>query len=223
MTRLLVWDGPNMDMQLSDIFGRIPVGPERPDMICLLRWFNERADEDEEAMACVFANVNAWGPSNPRLHGWLRHLSASGYWIWPRPKDKDGEGDIDESMIAFIRERWTDDLREVIIASHDAACFGEIRRELMTAGVNVVVLGFSEYVNGFEELGSEGFWDLEGIPDVFTQPLPRHVNIWHLPQEGALIEPSERPKRRRRRVRPVTAGTPEDSEMPNAGSDTPEP
>jgi uncharacterized protein len=194
VNRILVWDAPNMDMCLSEFYGRIPVGPERPSMGQLMHWLAQRCGEEDSPVACVFVNVATNRPTNPRFHNWLRYLSTQGFFVFAKPKVEDNNGDIDDEMLQFIQQHRGEDLREVIIASHDAQCFKEITPELLQDGVDVLVLGFSELSNGWEEPMMRQFMDLQAIPGIFEQSPPRHINIWTLPAEGELFAPSGKPR-----------------------------
>ena len=194
MNRILIWDAPNMDMALGNFYDRPPVAQERPNMGRLMNWLVQRCGEEDLPRACVFVNIITGRPSNPRFHNWLRYLSTQGYYVFAKPKDDDGSGDVDEDMLKFIRE-WTNaDLREVIIASHDAQCFQEIVTELTSNGVDVLLLGFSEQANGWDDSATRMFMDLQSVPGIFDQPPPRHIDIWSLPAEGQIFEPSGRPR-----------------------------
>lgn len=160
-------------------------------MDVVMSWFVARCGTDKP-VACIFANVRPNEASNPKFHGWLRYLSGKDFWLFLKPKDADGKGDIDNDMLKFIRDRQDDDLAEVIIASHDAKCFNDLITELTAAGVKVTILGYTELVNAFDFSTNLGFMDLEAVPNVFSQPLPRFPNIWHLLPEGAFFNPSDK-------------------------------
>jgi putative heme uptake system protein len=206
MKRVLVWDAPNMDMALGEILGRATSSKERPSLARLMNWLAKRAGDDS-LDACVFVNI----PTNPspRFHGWLRHLSTQGYRIFAKPKNASRESDVDDDMVAFIQRHTGPDLREVLIASHDAKCFQPLIQELVSAQIQVSVIGYAELVNGYETTNLE-FIDLESIEGVFVAPLPRHISIWRLPEVGMYFEPSgkpretSRPNTRPRRVVPRT-------------------
>jgi uncharacterized protein len=209
VNRILVWDAPNMDMSLTSFYDRIPVGPERPNMGQLMYWLVQRCGEEDTPIACVFVNVSSSRPSSPRFHNWLRYLSTQGFYVFAKPKDEDNNGDIDANMLEFIQRFRTSDLREVIIASHDAQCFKDVAGELLRDGVDVLILGFSELANGWEEPLARQFQDLQSIPQIFEQPPPRHINIWSMPETGELFPPSGKPRsepskitRRPKRVSP---------------------
>ena len=186
MTRLLIWDAPNMDMSLGEIYGRMPFATERPDMKAIMRWY-KNTNSIEQSLACIFVNYENRGGSNPKFHGWLRMLSGSGYTIFVKPKIN-SESDVDDDMIAHIKDHL-DGLTEIVIASHDANCFKELTVSLAALGVKIVVTGYSELANGWD-MGNITFHDLESIEGVFKNPLPRHVNVFNLPSEGMFFEPT---------------------------------
>ena len=241
MTRLLVWDAPNMDMSLGEIYGRMPFATERPDMKAIMRWY-KNTNSEEQSLACIFVNYENRGGSNPKFHGWLRMLSGSGYTIFAKPK-KNSESDVDDNMIAHIKDHL-DGLTEIVIASHDANCFKELTVSLAALGVKIVVTGYSELANGWD-MGNITFHDLESIEGVFRNPLPRHVNVFNLPSEGMYFEPTghnytrQTSRRPAKRVNPVASrissaralrtaqdsGSPEprDTQIPPEPSEEPSP
>src|SRR6266511_2196300 len=117
--RLLVWDAPNMDQRVGDIFDRRIGSADRPDLRVLWDWLHERADSDE-VEACIFVNVP--DPPRPGLTGWIDFLRQTGYRVFAKPKTNGS--DIDDEMVIHIRLRVSEgNLREVIVASHDARNF----------------------------------------------------------------------------------------------------
>lgn len=191
--RILVWDAPNMDMALSEIYGCFPLLGQRPNLEKLMHWYAKRC-EDEKFEACVFVNISVSNGSNPKFHGWLRYLSTNGFTVFAKSKEKDGLGDIDDDMLSYISKYIDSNLSEVIIASHDAKCFAAISGELVARKIRVIILGFSELVNGYNLSEQIQFLDLEAIPLVFSEPLPRHINIWQLSLEGQFFPPSGKPR-----------------------------
>ena len=206
MKRVMVWDAPNMDMQLADIFGGGKPS-QRPNMQRLMDWLVERA-EDDELLACVFVNIGAMAAANEKFHGWLRYLSNQGFFVFAKHKDQQGQGDIDEDMVKYIMDNL-DDCREVIIASHDAKCFESLVGPLRNRGITVTVLGFTGFLNGYDRVPDVNVLDLEWVPGVFSIPLPRELNIWNLPSGGKLFEPVTRRRLRPRSQR--TSGKPEEA------------
>ncbi len=186
-----------MDMTLSTIYGRMPVSSERPNMKAVLNWLLGFG-EDAEISACVFVNVDTKQGSNPKFHGWLRMLSSIGYDIFAKPKVA-VDSDIDDDMIEFINARRAG-LTQLVIGSHDAKCFQELATELVADGIEVVLLGFSELINGWSTQGIT-FVDIESIGEVFRQPLPRHINIFQLPERGILFEADRQVSRKRLQAR----------------------
>lgn len=209
MQRILLWDGPNMDMQLSEILGkgqRAPTPGERPDTKLLMKWFTDRSGEDDHE-ACVFVNVGIRNGTNPKFHGWLRRLLKEGYVLFAKPKSADDVGDIDKDMLDYIAKWSTDQLREVIIASHDAANFSDVKKALECTGISVVILGFTECMTGYGDLSGGSVVDLESIAGVFSSPLPRELNIWCLPEEGKYFMPSSSTKATPRLMTPRLRST----------------
>jgi len=192
MKLVMVWDNPNMDRQLSEIFGG-GRPPRRPHMIHLLKWLRERAGDDE-LLACIFANISAVAATNEKFHAYLQMMHDRGFAVFAKHKDQDGQGDIDADMVAYITKHL-DDCREVIIASHDAKCFETLIPELLARGITVTVLGYTGLMNGYDRIPGVEMIDLEWVPGVFATPLPREFNIWNIPAEGKLFEPAVQPRR----------------------------
>ena len=75
-----------------------------------------------------------------------------------------------------------------MVASADGQAFREPLRGHRRTGVPVQVLGFREHAAGRSRRRSSEFVDLEDIPGVFREPLPR-VSLDSLPDEGAWLQP----------------------------------
>jgi uncharacterized protein len=60
--------------------------------------------------------------------------------------------------------------------------------DLVAQGVRVTVLGFREHASFAVNSLVLGFEDLEDIPELFLQPLPR-ITLETLPVEGAWLPP----------------------------------
>ena len=75
-----------------------------------------------------------------------------------------------------------------VVASADGQNFQPLLEELAGEGIPVTVLGFHEHVSW--AIGSDllEFVDLEDIPGVFRDPLPR-ISLDALPPEGAWLQP----------------------------------
>lgn len=190
-TTLLVWDAPNIDMSLGTILGGRPSSASRPRFDALGRWLIARAGPDTEPEATVFTNV-APG-STDFVRPWVEALRNTGFAVFAKPKIDDS--DIDEDMLAHIRERHTQGaLRQLLVASGDSRAFREPLEELVADGVQVTVLGFREHASFAVNSGVLNFEDLEDIPELFLQPLPR-VTLETLPPQGAWLAP----------LRPLTA------------------
>ena len=79
-------------------------------------------------------------------------------------------------------------LRGVAVASADGQNFLEPIEELVAQGIPVTVLGFHEHASWAVNSPLVTFVDLEDIPGVFREPLPR-VSLDHLPEGGAWLQP----------------------------------
>ncbi len=66
--------------------------------------------------------------------------------------------------------------------------FREPLEDIAAAGVPVQVLGFREHASWAVSSDILDFVDLEDIPGVFREPLPR-VSLESLPDEGAWLQP----------------------------------
>jgi uncharacterized protein len=184
-TTLLVWDAPNIDMSLGSILGGRPSSASRPRFDALGRWLIARAGSETEAEATVFTNV---APSSTDfVRPWVEALRNTGFAVFAKPKID--ESDIDEDMLAHIQSRHEQGvLRRLLVASGDSRAFREPLEDLVAAGVQVTVLGFREHASFAVNSGVLDFEDLEDIPELFLQPLPR-ITLETLPPEGAWLPP----------------------------------
>ena len=93
-------------------------------------------------------------------------------------------------------EAWTEkakfsaaeELRGLVVASADGQNFSATIAELIAEGLPVTVIGFHEHAAWAVTDENISFVDLEDIPGVFREPLPR-VNLDQLPDEGAWLQP----------------------------------
>ncbi|MGH3940637.1 MAG: NYN domain-containing protein, partial [Pseudonocardiaceae bacterium] len=76
----------------------------------------------------------------------------------------------------------------LLVASGDSRAFREPLEDLVADGVQVTVLGFREHASFAVNSGILEFEDLEDIPELFLQPLPR-ITLETLPPEGAWLAP----------------------------------
>jgi uncharacterized protein len=184
-TTLLVWDAPNIDMSLGTILGGRPSSASRPRFDALGRWLIARAGSDTEPEATVFTNVAAG--STDFVRPWVEALRNTGFAVFAKPKIDDS--DIDEDMLSHIRSRHEQGmLRQLLVASGDSRAFREPLEDLATDGVQVTVLGFREHASFAVNSTILEFEDLEDIPELFLQPLPR-ITLETLPPEGAWLAP----------------------------------
>jgi len=184
-TTLLVWDAPNIDMSLGTILGGRPSSASRPRFDALGRWLLARAGTETEAEATVFTNVAS--SSTDFVRPWVEALRNTGFAVFAKPKIDDS--DIDEDMLAHIRSRHEQGiLRQLLVASGDGRAFREPLEVLVAEGVHVTVLGFREHASFAVNSGVLDFADLEDIPELFLQPLPR-ITLETLPPEGAWLAP----------------------------------
>lgn len=186
-TLLLVWDAPNLDMGLGSLVGGRPTSEQRPRFDAIGRWLLETADRRGwEAEAAVFANIMPGAADSVRP--WVDALRNMGFAVFAKPKITE-HSDVDEDMTAHIARRRSEDrLAGVVVASADGRNFVEPLEELADAGLPVWVLGFQEHATWALDNPRFTFVDLEDIPGVFREPLPR-VNLDRLPPEGAWLRP----------------------------------
>lgn len=192
---LLVWDAPNMDMGLGALLGGRPTAAHRPRFDALGRWLLHRTADASahvpeqgqiEPEATVFTNI-APGSADV-VRPWVDALRNVGFAVFAKPKLTD-DSDVDSDMLDHIElRRHTVGLAGVIVASADGQAFREPLLEVAADGVPVTVIGFREHASW--ALTTEGleFIDLEDIPGVFREPLPR-IGLDSLPDDGAWLPP----------------------------------
>ncbi|WP_423739081.1 NYN domain-containing protein, partial [Corynebacterium diphtheriae] len=157
------------------------------------RWLLAKAGElahttgsKVESEATVFANVVPGSADS--IRSWVEALRNVGFAVFAKPKLRD-DTDVDPDMLAHIRKRFEEgDLAGVIVASADGRNFQETLDELASAGVAITVIGFHEHATWALADDRITFVDLEEIPGVFREPLPR-VSLDNLPEEGAWLKP----------------------------------
>jgi len=197
---LLVWDAPNLDMGLGSIIGGRPTAAHRPRFDALGRWLLARtadlsrtnpADGPDaeptvlEPEATVFTNI-APGSADV-VRPWVEALRNVGFAVFAKPKI-DEDSDVDSDMLAHIALRRREGLAAALVASADGQAFRQPLEEIARDGIPVQVLGFREHASW--ALASEvlEFVDLEDIPGVFREPLPR-IGLDSLPEQGAWLQP----------------------------------
>ncbi len=190
---LLVWDAPNLDMGLGAILGGRPTAAYRPRFDALGRWLLARTAELSvgekqrvEPEATVFTNI-APGTADV-VRPWVEALRNVGYAVFAKPKI-DEDSDVDSDMLSHIALRTRGaGLAGIIVASADGQAFREPLEQLAADGIPVQVLGFREHASWAVTSDTLEFVDLEDIPGVFREPLPR-VSLDSLPDEGAWLQP----------------------------------
>ena len=192
---LLVWDAPNMDMGLGAILGGRPTAAHRPRFDALGRWLLQRTADVSaatadigpvEAEATVFTNIVPG--SADVVRPWVDALRNVGYAVFAKPKLAD-DSDVDADMLDHIQlRRQTVGLAGVVVASADGQAFREPLSQVAAEGVGVTVIGFREHASWALTADDLEFIDLEDIPGVFREPLPR-IGLDSLPDEGAWLTP----------------------------------
>jgi len=194
---LLVWDAPNLDMGLGSILGGRPTAAHRPRFDALGRWLLQRTADlsaarasDEhpisfEPEATVFTNI---APGNADVvRPWVEALRNVGFAVFAKPK-VDDDSDVDDDMLAHIALRRSEGLAGLFVASADGQAFRLPLEDVARDGVQVSVLGFREHASWALASDTLEFVDLEDIPGVFREPLPR-IGLDSLPEQGAWLQP----------------------------------
>ena len=194
---LLVWDAPNLDMGLGSILGGRPTAAHRPRFDALGRWLLSRTAELSsklggtarpvtlEPEATVFTNI-APGSADV-VRPWVEALRNVGFAVFAKPKI-DEDSDVDSDMLNHIALRRSEGLASVLVASADGQAFKQPLEEIARDGVPVQVLGFREHASWALASDTLEFVDLEDIPGVFREPLPR-IGLDSLPEQGAWLQP----------------------------------
>ncbi|BBY50172.1 hypothetical protein MARA_36400 [Mycolicibacterium arabiense] len=194
---LLVWDAPNLDMGLGSILGGRPTAAHRPRFDALGRWLlSETADLSAaraadgqqpalEPEATVFTNI-APGSADV-VRPWVEALRNVGFAVFAKPKIED-DSDVDSDMLAHIALRRSEGLAGLYVASADGQAFRLPLEDIARDGVDVHVLGFREHASWALASDTLEFVDLEDIPGVFREPLPR-IGLDSLPEQGAWLQP----------------------------------
>jgi uncharacterized protein len=194
---LLVWDAPNLDMGLGSILGGRPTAAHRPRFDALGRWLLSRTAELStklggtaravtlEPEATVFTNI-APGSADV-VRPWVEALRNVGFAVFAKPKI-DEDSDVDSDMLNHIALRRSEGLASVLVASADGQAFKQPLEEIAREGVPVQVLGFREHASWALASDTLEFVDLEDIPGVFREPLPR-IGLDSLPEQGAWLQP----------------------------------
>jgi uncharacterized protein len=190
---LLVWDAPNLDMGLGSILGGRPTAAHRPRFDALGRWLLTRTAElsaghpeiSVEPEATVFTNI-APGSADV-VRPWVEALRNVGFAVFAKPK-VDEDSDVDSDMLAHIELRRSEGLAAVLVASADGQAFRAPLEDIARAGTPAYVLGFREHASWALASDTLEFVDLEDIPGVFREPLPR-IGLDSLPEQGAWLQP----------------------------------
>ncbi|MGV1088005.1 MAG: NYN domain-containing protein [Mycobacterium sp.] len=190
---LLVWDAPNLDMGLGSLLGGRPTAAHRPRFDALGRWLLERTAELSidhpgvilEPEATVFTNI-APGSADV-VRPWVEALRNVGFAVFAKPKIDD-DSDVDGDMLAHIAQRRIEGLASVLVASADGQAFRAPLEDIAGDGIDVRVLGFREHASWALASDTFEFVDLEDIPGVFREPLPR-IGLDSLPEQGAWLQP----------------------------------
>ena len=190
---LLIWDAPNLDMGLGAILGGRPTAAHRPRFDALGRWLLTRTAElaaghpqtTVEPEATVFTNI-APGSADV-VRPWVEALRNVGFAVFAKPKI-DEDSDVDSDMLAHIALRRREGLAGVLVASADGQAFRTPLEDIARSGTPAWVVGFREHASWALASDTLDFVDLEDIPGVFREPLPR-IGLDSLPEQGAWLQP----------------------------------
>lgn len=139
-----------------------------------------------EPEATVFTNIVPG--SAEVVRPWVDALRNVGYAVFAKPKLSE-DSDVDPDMLDhFEVRRHTVGLAALIVASADGQAFREPLLEIAADGVPVTVVGFREHASWALSAPELEFLDLEDIPGVFREPLPR-IGLDSLPDDGAWLTP----------------------------------
>lgn len=185
--RLLLWDSPNVDMVLGQaVLRRKPRPAERPRIGALGAWLVARAEPDDDLEACVFANVTEQGFQG--VSGWVEVVRQAGFRAFLKPKRRE-DSDVDDDVAAHAERRLREGgLREVVLMSHDGEAFAPLAERLIADGVDVAALVFPEHASQLCGVPGVRALDLEDVPGLFAEPLPR-LTYAGLPDAGRWLEP----------------------------------
>ena len=96
--------------------------------------------------------------------------------------------DVDSDMLAHIALRRSEGLAGIYVASADGQAFRQPLEEIARDGTPATVVGFREHASWALASDTLDFVDLEDIPGVFREPLPR-IGLDSLPDQGAWLQP----------------------------------
>ena len=139
-----------------------------------------------EPEATVFTNI-APGSADV-VRPWVEALRNVGFAVFAKPK-VDEDSDVDSDMLDHIALRRSEGLAALLVASADGQAFRQPLEEIARDDdIDVQVLGFREHASWALASDSLEFVDLEDIPGVFREPLPR-IGLDSLPEQGAWLQP----------------------------------
>ena len=148
-------------------------------------WPPAQDDVSLEPEATVFTNI-APGSADV-VRPWVEALRNVGFAVFAKPKI-DEDSDVDVDMLNHIALRRSEGLAGVLVASADGQAFRQPLEDIARAGIPVQVLGFREHASWALASDTLEFVDLEDIPGVFREPLPR-IGLDSLPEQGAWLQP----------------------------------
>ena len=188
---------------MPPVRGHWPPAAHRPRFDALGRWLLGRtadvSDDDGplsgsvEAEATVFTNI-APGSADV-VRPWVEALRNVGFAVGGRhevalhPVIRDEEAALLATRRAVDLAERSEGLAGLLVASADGQAFRQPLEDIAREdGIPVAVLGFREHASWALASDSLEFVDLEDIPGVFREPLPR-IGLDSLPEQGAWLQP----------------------------------
>lgn len=192
--RLLVWDERDVQQNLAEVIGREPELTDAPVMESVFLWLMDRCSDTETPSATVFKSVLSGTEeiTAPKVI----ELRQSGFSVFVRgAANRDDDADfMNDIMTQIDRTAGDGRLAEVIVASH-VDTFESRLESLASQGVKTAVVAFRERA-GFAAANPKiDFIDLESIPELFRDELPR-TNLYDIPEDGRALAPLGFPTRR---------------------------
>ncbi|MFN0091374.1 MAG: hypothetical protein ACKVWR_14070 [Acidimicrobiales bacterium] len=217
--RLLVWDAPDIDARLAEVAGVAPASaPAALDAVYL--WLTQRCGPGQSAEACLFTLV-AEGEEDA-ITPWVTQVRNSGFAVFAKPRRSgaDSEGLAGEIAAGVNRYAAEGRLAEVVVASHNGDVFSGPLETLAAMGVPATVVGFREKAHFAALSRAIEFVDLEDVPGVFAEPLPR-TNLFDLPSEGRTLPPLRFPQAAPQQPQPQAQPVAPRADSPAAAANAP--
>ena len=182
-------------MGLGSILGGRPTAAHRPRFDALGRWLLSRTAELSRrghAPTSRWSRRRPSSPTSPRVaptsfdRGWRRYVT----WASRSSPNRRSTKTATSTATCSTTSRFdaARDWPAYLVASADGQAFKQPLEEIAREGVPVQVLGFREHASWALASDTLEFVDLEDIPGVFREPLPR-IGLDSLPEQGAWLQP----------------------------------